>query len=598
MTRLGQLKLERKNREDVQCMLMEMNNVFDENLSNRAEHIEREIEDNKMVFSREVEKMSDEERLSFYERKNEEKLLPADRETNASEREKRRLRKRARSQAKSSNKRYVKLRRKVYELAKDYNVGKQNLGENFDVESVERFEIPSYYTKQQRNEVMVVKKNVRKCREKYLSLRRLYTDMENGDNENIELFNMVANEYENAYGEWNHMVRLAEELGIVENQEPEIVENTCDNMSYEEKEEAEEAEERKHNAEVENIRFLKAYNEQIKKQDIDWEEDFDTELEELESEFETLKAKKDKNAILASTHDYQVEINTLRAKSLLKKEMDEIIEEKRQQNTGKVPTRKEIENEVNNYLKKVMGKAELRTRSTYKEIMTTLKEKMYRGRLCDNYVENMFTSKCKSKFFERFRFGFCGGKNPTEYEDGKRTMENGEISVKLNKAKYIKTTSVLLQEEFGGDVEIKARDISDPDILATVYNLKAVYKRALEVKNGAELLSPDEEARIMSSEGKRLGFHCAFLEDIDASTISEMTYMNISGASKEEITEAIRNNNELKEIYMQVKQINANPERYKRDKHDPLMLTVRAKDGTMISYKTIKSIYENNAIVV
>jgi len=581
MTKFGQLELKRKNKTEVHFMPEANMNIFSDALRDRAENIDRELEDNKIIFSSEVEKMTEEERIAFYENKHREELLPRDREANASEREKRRLRKTARSQAKNSNVRYVKLRSKVHELAKDYIVNKQIADESFAVERIERFSIPWSYTRAKKKQVAALKKNARACYERYLSVKHLYTDMESNDSQNIDLFNMVANEYENAYKEWNHMKSLADELCVVpvkkiserENDEYREMNKRadCDFMKVD------------HN-------FMNGFRDQITKQDIDWDEDFDAELDKLEKERKGLNGNKD------NYRDYEVDINTLKVKSFLNKEMDKLINEKKQLNQGKVPTKAEIEKDVNEYLKKVFDKGELRFRCKCGAALGILGEKM-KGDDYEELVKKWYTSECQNGYKDLFRFGYCGGDDATEYQGRKKDALSGygEISIKIKKEKFKDSTSFIVGNSYGNYENQKARAISNPDILAVGNNLKAVYERAIEIKNGARLLSPEQEANIVSKYDNRTYFECHYASNIDASTISEITFIDAikeDGASKEMIIKDIRENKNLREVYGFVKYINANPEEFGREKNDPLKITVWTGDGMTFNFEDIKYILE------
>jgi len=582
MTKLGQLELKRKNKTEAQFMPVDRMNIFSVTLSNRAANMERELEDNKKIFSSEVEKMSDEDRLLFYENKHNVEILPADRAANASEREKRKLRKRARSMAKKSNGRYVKLRKKVFDLARDYSVRKNPAGENFSVKRIEGFKTPSSYSKEQKRKVATLKNNAGKCYARYLSMKCLYTDMENGDSENVEVFNMVANEYEIAYAEWKHMKSLADCLCSVS------VKELSEDEKKEGKAKNKRSEEELWEYSPEKVVFNHGFDEQIKKKYIDWDVDFDNEIQKLELEKNGISGNK------RDEFDYDVEINTLKVKKFVKGEMEKLIEENKQQ--GKNLTVSKIEKDVNAYLKKVTDKCELRFRCPYEAVLGILGGKMHSGNY-DELMKKWYSSKAKESTSNLFTFGYCGGDDATEYQgiDNDNLNVYGYFSVKLNKEKFEDSTSVIVGNSHGNYEKQKGRDLQNPDILAVGNNLRSVYNRAQEVKKGAKLLSAEQEANIVSKYDRKTYFECHFRKTIEASGISEITYM----FNREEINDPemnferyIQNNKDIREIYSFVKYINANPKDFGREGLEPLKLSVWTNDGKTFDFEDMKYILE------
>jgi len=582
---MTKLQLDLKRKEKRNANNANNVNIFSVGLNAKVVSMDREIENNKAIFSRDVEKMTDADRLAAYERKYNEDLLPERREADAADRETRKLRKRARSMAKNSNKRYSKLRKKVKDLAGSYahTAGVDDF--DFTVDIIKKFRVPASYSEQDKKAVYALKKNAKGCYQRYLNMKKLYEDMNNNDDEHIEFFNVVVNEYEIAYGEWAHMKELAETLCSV------------NIRKFTEEEKKKLAAKNKRNDASSRMTyqdgdFKDAFAEQIEKKTTDWNADFDKEIKKLEEEKATSEEKID-------VIDYDVEINTLKVKKFLKNEMDKIIKEKKEQENIEL-TYEEIEGEVNTYLKKVVENAELRFRCDITAAMGILGSRMY-STTYKELVNKYYSSKVSEKYDNLrylFNFGYAGGKDATEYQGYSfdDLKYYGNISVKLNKKKHKDYTGFIVGNSYSNYEVVKTRAITDPDILAVGKNLWNVYDRAIKVKNGEKLLSAEQEANEIGMYQFKSYLECHFSKRIDAENIDEITLMYTDRKlpkDKAGIIETISNDKSYRELYNYVKYINENPESFGRREDDPpIKITIWTNDKRTIDFDGVKYIFE------
>lgn len=281
-------------------------------------------------------------------------------------------------------------------------------------------------------------------------------------------------------------------------------------------------------------------------------------------------------------------------------------------------TEEEVENTVNEYLERMLDKAEYRMRANPNAVIGILNERAH----CksnevsyNNLVKKMFCNRTDNPDASQIiNFGYLGGKKASDfvgYKSKSGTESDplglyGKVAIKLDKKRFIKKgghVSFQVGNSLGNlNTKHSRSAIVDkekgwaPDITCCGRNLYSVYKRAAELKKDGwkKMTSPEQEAKYVAvNEGSYMYFEADYQGQISSGEIEELTYIADTGIiSLKAQKKNLRDNKEFKNLYEMVNIINNKPSEYGREGMPPLKLTVWDKNGHGFSFEEVISIME------
>lgn len=353
----------------------------------------------------------------------------------------------------------------------------------------------------------------------------------------------------------------------------------------------------------------------LKKRKIDWSKNycFDTKGKSKE---ESDEIKKQRDEVKNGLGDEYLE-DCFDVLGHIQSQMEEIIKEEKDKN-GVDVTKEEIDELVTTYLKKVVSNSEFCFRCNNDAFMGII-HNYSNSRASDKY-DSMFAHFYQQHYIPKnykgvaqgtLTYGYLGGKNAKEYFGYKNEEKDtlslyGNLSIRLNKEKFKDSVGFVVGNSLGhyktfeGEPidRVRGRNTKDPDILCAGNSLKALYKRAKEVKaNNWKTESPEQEAKYVSrSDGDQYKyFEAHYVGPISAPQIDEVTYIWDSELSNdiEAIKKAgtFKKNTGLRESYEMIKFINANKEKFSREDMPDMKISVWDKYGHTVTFNDLKMIF-------